>query len=149
MGEYRLQSSWHITASPQRVYDALADVERYPTWWPQVLRGVQLHDGVGEITCRSLLPMTLTFVASRVVEDPVGLRLRANLGGDLSGTAEWRISTDGSGSVAVFDEVVTLTKTPGRLLGAVGRPVFIANHAAMMRAGERGLRRRLDNHAGP
>ena len=42
--------------------------------------------------------------------------------------------------VALFEQEVVVRKPLLRLLAVPGRPLFVANHALMMRAGLRGLR---------
>lgn len=143
MPDYRFRSEWHLAAGPDEVYQALVDVEGYPTWWPQVVAARWLDDSSGEVRCRSLLPYELVFVARRVVEDPVKRILRAHLDGDLTGTSEWTVRANGSGTVAVFDEDVDVRKRLARLAGRVARPALTFNHDRMMRSGEKGLRRHL------
>ncbi|SOD73321.1 polyketide cyclase/dehydrase/lipid transport protein [Jatrophihabitans sp. GAS493] len=138
---YRFRSQWRLDAPPTAVYAALRDVAEYPRWWPQVRSARQLDDQSGEISCRSFLPYTLRFVATRDVEDPVALRLRARLRGDLNGFSEWIVeSRSRVATTATFVEEVTLGSPTLRRVSAVTRPVMVANHSAMMRAGERGLR---------
>ena len=141
---YVFRTEWRVSASPDAVYAALADVPAYPGWWPEVRATRELGEGVGEIRCRSLLPYDLVLIASRVVEDPFGRILRAHLDGDLIGTSEWTISAEGSGALAVFDEDVRVGKVAVRAAGRLARPVLRFNHDRMMRSGERGLRRHLE-----
>ncbi|HEV7203566.1 MAG TPA: SRPBCC family protein [Jatrophihabitans sp.] len=140
---YVFRSVWRVAASPQHVYDILADVEGYPRWWPQVRSTRRLDDTSGELTCRSLLPYDLTFVMRREVEDRDARVLRARLEGDLVGTSQWTITADGPTTQAVFDEQVDVgierLRAAGRLLG----PALRFNHDHMMRSGEKGLRKHL------
>jgi len=140
---YVFRSTWRLDAPPDLVYDTLADVETYPTWWHQVRGGRRIDDASGEIICRSLLPYDLTFIATRVIEDPVEHILRATLSGDLNGTSQWSINPNGTGTIAIFDEDVTVGNSLIRAAGIAVRPVLKYNHDLMMRAGERGLRKRL------
>jgi hypothetical protein len=121
----------------------LADVEGYPSWWPQVRDARRIDDTCGELTCRSLLPYDLTFVMRREVEDAAGLVLRARLSGDLDGTSQWTISPEGGGTLAVFDEEVAVGDGRLRAGGRLLRPALRLNHDLMMRSGERGLRSHL------
>jgi len=143
MSSYVFRSEWRLTASPQRVYELLADVETYPSWWPQVRRARRIDDVSGELTCRSLLPYDVEFVMRRVVEDPVGLVLRAELTGDLNGTSQWTITPAGKSAeaetVAVFDEDVAVGSGALRAASRLMRPALRFNHDLMMRSGERGL----------
>jgi hypothetical protein len=140
---YRFRSTWELPAHPDDVYTALADVGSYPRWWPEVRAARQLTATSGELTCRSMLPYDLVFVADREVEDPVGRVLRARLTGDLNGTSQWTIAGDDSGAVAVFDEDVEVGKAAVRLAGVFARPALRYNHDRMMRSGNAGLRRHL------
>lgn len=141
---YLFRSEWHIRAGADAVYAALADVAEYPTWWRQVRRARWIDDRSGEITCRSMLPYDLTFVVARDREDPVERVLRGTLSGDLNGTSEWTVTPDGDGTLAVFDEDVTVGRGMLRAAGVVARPALSFNHGLMMRAGEAGLRKHLE-----
>jgi hypothetical protein len=146
MGEphrYVFRSEWRFDAPPDLVYAALADVEKYPDWWPQVRRARWLDERSGELTCRSLLPYDLTFVIAREVEDPVERVLRGALHGDLTGQSQWTVTPRRTGALAVFDEDVTVSKAMIRAAGRVARPVLRLNHGLMMRAGHAGLRSAL------
>jgi hypothetical protein len=118
----------------------LADVETYPQWWPQVRRARRIDDGAGELSCRSLLPYDVEFVMRRVIEDPAGLVLRAELTGDLNGTSQWTIRAAGEETLAVFDEDVSVGSGTLRAASRLMRPALRFNHDLMMRSGERGLR---------
>jgi hypothetical protein len=144
---YVFRSEWRIAAPPDDVYAALADVESYPEWWHQVRGAKWLDDSSGELVCRSLLPYDLRFVITRDLEDPVARVLRGQLVGDLTGDSQWTITTDDGGSVAVFDENVSVGRGMLRAAGLIARPALKFNHALMMRSGEAGLRKRLE-HAG-
>lgn len=147
-GRYVFRSEWRLGVSPDTVYAALVDVAAYPTWWPQVRAARQLDDRSGELRCRSLLPYDLVFVARREIEDAEGRILRARLHGDLNGTSQWTIGPLGEGgTLAVFDEDVTVGKSLVRAAGLLARPALRFNHDLMMRSGEHGLRRHLADGA--
>jgi hypothetical protein len=141
---YVFRSEWRIDASADDVYAALLDVAGYPGWWRQVRTARWLGEGSGQLTCRSLLPYDLTFVIERDVEDPVARVLRGTLTGDLNGVSQWTVSVDGDGTVAVFDEDVTVGRGMLRAAGLIARPALTFNHGLMMRSGEAGLRRLLE-----
>jgi hypothetical protein len=140
---YRFRSTWRLDADPAAVYRALEGVREYPRWWPQVIAVEQLTDDRGRVTCRSLLPYRLVFEIDQRRRDPAGGVLEAGLTGDLDGFCRWTITAGGPGTVAVFDEEVETRKPLVRRLEPMARPVFRANHAWMMRGGQRGLARRL------
>jgi uncharacterized protein YndB with AHSA1/START domain len=140
---YVFRSQWRLPAPPEQVYAVLADVEAYPRWWPEVRRARRLDERSGELTCRSLLPYDVVFVMHREIEDPVRLLLRARMDGDLRGTSQWTVSPADHGSVAIFDEDVTVGNGMLHAAGRLVRPALRLNHDLMMRTGERGLRAHL------
>ncbi|WP_329568518.1 SRPBCC family protein [Kitasatospora sp. NBC_01266] len=145
---YRLTSRWRLPAPPDAVYRALRDVPRYPCWWPQVREVQPLDPDSGRLRIRSVLPYTLVLTARERRQQPApggqGGVLEAELAGDLVGWSRWTVTPDGPGAcLAAFEEEVRGGSALMRLLALPGRPFFLANHALMMRAGQRGLRRHL------
>ncbi|MEY9944029.1 SRPBCC family protein [Kitasatospora sp. GAS1066B] len=150
--QYHLTTSWRLPAPPDAVFRALRDVEGYPRWWPQVRQVQRLDGSSGRLRIRSVLPYELVLTARERRQEERGAGqggvLEAELTGDLAGWSRWTVTSDGPGaSLAVFEEQVRGGKPLMRLLALPGRPVFLANHALMMRSGRRGLRRHLS--AGP
>jgi hypothetical protein len=147
--EYEFRHEWSVPARVGDVYDVLVDIGLYPCWWPQVRAVVRAGEERVLLVCRSVLPYSLEFVASRRREDPVAGVLEAELSGDLDGWARWSLSAseDAASSVpgtrVVYEQQVVTTKRLLRVLAPVARPALRANHAWMMRAGERGLRQRV------
>jgi hypothetical protein len=137
---YRFRSVWHAPASPDACFRALRDLEAYPSWWPEVRAARRLDDSTYRLVVRSLLPYDLAFTTVRSVDDPGRRVLEATLAGDLDGFSRWTVGLHGDGSRLVFEEEVVARKPLLRRLGAVARPAFRANHAVMMRHGQRGLR---------
>jgi hypothetical protein len=91
------------------------------------------------VVCRSVLPYQLSIVLRPSRVDPEAGVLEAAMDGDLEGFARWTVGSRPSGSHLVFEEEVTVTKRSLRWLAPLARPVFRANHAAMMRHGRAGL----------
>jgi ribosome-associated toxin RatA of RatAB toxin-antitoxin module len=139
---YSFRSSWLVPAEQDQVLALLADVAKYPQWWPQVRSVDLVEDGVADLVCRSLLPYRLRFRMRQRRRDPEAGVLEAALEGDLVGWCRWTLTrADGEalGTRVVFEQEVT---TPGRPLRAVPRalqPVLALNHAVMMRGARRGL----------
>ena len=129
---------WHVPAPAIEVTAALADIEHYPRWWPQVRSLERIDDRSGRGRIRSLLPVTLHLVLTREIEDHEGGRLRVRLDGDLLGWAQWSVVADGTGAVATFDQEVRVAPRLHREATLVPF-VLRANHAWMMRQGRRGL----------
>jgi hypothetical protein len=136
---FRFQNHWRLDAAASRVYEALADVERYPRWWPQIRRARPIDENSGEFICRSALPYSLKLIGSREVQDRDRMHLRVTLSGDLVGWSSWHIRPDGAAAIAEFTQEVSTT---GALKAAarIARPVLEWNHAVMMRGGQAGLR---------
>ena len=146
-GTYVFRSEWRLPATADAVYTVLADVDNYPTWWPQIRRARRIDETSGELTCRSMLPHDVVFVMRREVEDAAGRVLRASMTGDLVGTSQWTIIATEQGALAVFDEEVSVGHGLMHAAGLLFRPVLRLNHDHMMRSGERGLRAHLEASA--
>ncbi|GAA1339245.1 SRPBCC family protein [Saccharothrix algeriensis] len=140
LNSYRFRSVWRVDLPPVDVFDVLADLGSYPHWWPEVRQARQIAENAAELRCRSLLPYDLVFQTWHNAKEPASGLLRADLVGDLDGTASWRVLPDGPGSRLVYDQEVTVRKPLLRGLALVGRPFLKANHEVMMRNGRRGLR---------
>jgi hypothetical protein len=140
---YRFATTWRLPAEPERVYAVLADIERYDRWWPQVRRITRLDDESGDVQIRSVLPWTLHLHLRRELEDESALRLRAAVRGHLDGWSSWELSPGPGGTHAAYRQEVELHAPLLRRVSFLLRPVLRANHAAMMRGGERGLRAHL------
>lgn len=120
----------------------LADIDHYPSWWPQVRSVDRLDDDSGLAVVRSLLPVTLRLRLTRVVEDREAGVLRVLLAGDLVGHAQWRIATVPQGSVLHFAQSVRVATRLERVATLV--PLLLrANHAWMMRQCRHGLAREV------
>ncbi|MEV5357213.1 SRPBCC family protein [Streptomyces sp. NPDC052693] len=140
---YRFRSLWPLPAPPAAVYEVLQRPEDYPRWWRQVREVTRLDDTTGVIRIRSVLPYDMTFTAREVRRDPGSGVLEIAVSGDIEGRARWTVTPRGTGSLARYDQVVSVTKPLLRRFAVPGRPVFRANHALMMRSGRRGLLRYL------
>ncbi|MET9363515.1 SRPBCC family protein [Streptomyces sp. NPDC006632] len=141
---YRFRSVWELRAAPAAVYTVLERAEEYPLWWPQVRDVTPVDDRTATARFRSVIPYDLRVTAHETRRDPAALILEAALSGDLEGRARWTLLAHDGGTRAVYDQEVEVRKPLLRRLAVPGRPLFRANHALMMRAGLRGLRRHLD-----
>jgi hypothetical protein len=139
---YRFESRWTMPGRRDHLFQVLADVGGYPTWWPQVRAVARLDDDTAHVVARSLLPYSLDLLLTRAVEDHAAGVLEARIGGQLDGWSRWTLRETAAGTALRYEQEVT---TPGRLMTAasqVARPALVANHAWMMRGGYRGLLRR-------
>ncbi|GGX95379.1 SRPBCC family protein [Streptomyces anandii] len=144
---YRFRSLWSLPAPPAAVYGALARLEDYPRWWPQI-REVREVRRSGEVTgvvrIRSVLPYDITVTAREVRRDRAAGVLKVAMTGDLDGWARWTLTAHGAGTLARYDQAVRVNKPLLRHFAVPGRPVFRLNHRLMMRAGRRGLAAHLE-----
>lgn len=147
---YSFVSEWDVPADAGRCWDELVrslSAGGGPTWW----RGVLVADGLE----RPEVGESITLV----VRSPVGYRLRMRLtitdlvpgrlvaatsSGDLRGAGRVDIEPTGAASALVRIHWDVVTERPWMNASApLLRPLFSAAHAAVMRAGERGLRAAL------
>lgn len=136
---YQFRSEWQLHAPPDDVFRALAEIDDYPTWWPEIRAVHRLSDNARQLICRSLLPYDLDITVHQSRRDRDAGVLEATLDGDLEGFSRWTITAAADGTLAVFDEEVIARKSLLRRLALVGRPAFIGNHSLMMRHGRRGI----------
>ncbi|GAA1482068.1 SRPBCC family protein [Gordonia sinesedis] len=140
---FRMHATWRLPYPSSAVFDALADADTYPTWWPQVREATRVDAESGSARLRSLLPLSLRIELHRSRQDASAGLLRADIRGDLVGWCQWVVRADGGHTNVAFDQRVLLMKSvPAVALWAL-RPVLYANHRHMMRAGQRGLVRYL------
>jgi hypothetical protein len=140
---YRFSNVWPGRADAGEVLKALVDVGSYPSWWTDVREVRQVDEDSGYARCRAVLPYALNLRLRRVEEDPENGRLRGDIGGDLVGGVGAVVSGHGEWTVVRISQEVTLAKEPLSWFEPLLRPVLRANHAVMMRRGQRGLRRLL------
>lgn len=138
---FSFTGSWVVDAQVDAVHDVLADLERYPEWWPQVLAVARIDDDHARVLCRSRLPYTLDLVLTAVHREARLLEIR--LDGDLAGVARWRLEDLGGATRLEFTQDVEIARGPLRAAARVLRPAMAWNHARMMAGCLEGLRARL------
>jgi hypothetical protein len=146
VADYSFLTIWLLAAERERVFEALWRSERWPEWWPGVVKATETEPGDangigrrGRYEWRSRIPYPVRFeVVSTRVEPPALLEGRAS--GDLEGVGRWRVLSDGDGiSAALYEWNVRTTKPWMNLAGPVAAPVFRWNHDYLMRRGGEGL----------
>ena len=140
---YRFDTLWNLLAPQEQVYSALAGVEDYERWWPQIREVHRIDADSGRVRIRSLLPYTLDLVLARAVQDEARGILRVDIAGDLQGWCAWELTPEGVGTRAQFSQEVQVTVPMLQRAPFAIRPLLRGNHAHMMRSGERGLRKYL------
>ncbi|MCI3224757.1 SRPBCC family protein [Streptomyces sp. NP-1717] len=140
---YRFRSVWRLDFPPDVVFGVLERAGEYPDWWPQVREVTPVDERTGTARFRSVIPYDLVVRARESRNDPRARVLEIGMTGDLEGWARWTLSAQGGGTHALYEQEVVVNKPLLRRLAVAGRPFFVANHALMMRAGRRGLRKVL------
>lgn len=138
---YRLHATWRIAAPPDRVRAALRDVAGYSTWWRSVVGVGGQRDGDGWLRIRGALPYAITTRLTRLRDDE--RVLGACMRGDLEGWCAWRLDAVPGGTLVRFRQHVAARSPLLRALSPMLHGLLAANHAHVMRVGERGLRRHL------
>jgi hypothetical protein len=141
LSRYRFRSAWPVDVDQDTLFEVLSDIGSYPRWWRQVRSVERIDDHSASVVCRSVLPYDLRLRAARTREDRAGGALEVRLTGDLDGWARWTLRPAGAGTGLVFEQEVLVHSRLLRLLGLVGRPALLLNHAWMMRSGRVGLQR--------
>ncbi|MDI3408719.1 SRPBCC family protein [Streptomyces cavernicola] len=136
---YRFRSVWNVPARPEAVFAVLENAEEYPLWWRQVREVIPIDAHSGRARFRSALPYDLRVTVRELRRDPAAGVLEIRMTGDLDGWARWTLAPVGRGTRVVYEQEVDVRRTLMRRLAVPGRPVFLLNHALMMRAGRRGL----------
>ena len=142
-------TEWHFDAPVEAVWEALADVERWPQWWPHVRAvrtlergGLRGHGTVHRIRWSSRLPYGFT-IDVRTIDSLAPLRLHGRATGDMAGVGLWQLRREGPCTHLRYTWNLALHRRWMRLLAPLLAPVFRWNHEGVMRAGMRGLEKRL------
>ena len=151
MAEFSFVTRWSFKAPIERVFEHLADTERWPTWWKYVAKVEVLEPGdskgVGRVlrmTWRTRLPYSLSFtIKSTVVDPPCYMEARAD--GELVGSGIWRLRQVDDITDVRYDWEVRTTKFWMNLFAPIARPLFSWNHAGVMKAGEDALRKLVES----
>ncbi len=149
MADYEFVTTWRVPAPAQFVWDEIHDVERWPDWWSAVERvdlleaGDQLGlGGLRRIVWRGAIPYRIT-IDVRVTRIAAPTVLEGVATGDLTGWGCWQLTGEGRTTTVRFDWRVDASRRWMRLFSPLLRPVFRWNHDTVMRAGFKGLLRRL------
>lgn len=145
MTEYHLLTTWRIEAPLEQVYAAIHDVPDWPTWWPAAKRLEAVSagdaDGVGSVwrhCWQGYLPYRLAFDVRTTRIDPL-LTIEGITRGDLDGVGRWHFSSQGGSSIVRYEWHVRSRRWWMNLSAPLLRPIFIRNHAQVMKQGGTGL----------
>ena len=129
---YLFVDEWDVAASPDAVFEAIADSRTYPLWWRSVYLEVDA-DGPARLGSaarhhfKGHLPYHL-HTRSTVVEIDPPRRVVAEVDGDLRGRGAWTLTPNRQGTHVRFDWQVYADRKLLRVLTPVLRPVFRWNH---------------------
>jgi len=142
---FTLVSRWRIPAPVEAVWAQLRCTRDWPQWWPYVREVAELcvgcADGVGAVqrfTWRTRLPYRIRLVM-RVTRLETLRLIEAEADGDLCGRGRWHLRPVRDATLVRYEWRVRVHKPWMRRLARGLRPVYLWNHAAVMRAGEAGL----------
>jgi len=149
MADYAFLTAWRVAAGRDAVFAVIHASEQWPEWWDGVDSVVKLEEGdpegrgsVGRYVWRSALRYRLEF-DMRITRVDRPHRMDGQAVGELTGTGSWRLYEDDGATAVLFEWRVHTTRRWMNALAPVARPVFRWNHDRLMRAGGRGLARRL------
>ena len=142
LNDYEFLTRWELEATPEEVYDIIADASRLPEWWPAVYLRAQVLEpgderGVGRVIAlhtKGYLPYTLRW-RFRVVDARRPVRLALEAIGDFVGLGVWTFEPAGKTVVIRFHWSVRAEKRLLRAFSFLLKPVFKANHRWAMSAG--------------
>lgn len=145
---YRFVTNWVIRAPAADVFTVLRAGDRYAEWWPGTLSsGSDGNDGFRYQMRGRFPPYVLDFRA-RVVEQAAPTRLVVDATGDLEGRGEWTLVEDGDVTRVTYVWTVEVHQPFVRRMSPVLRPLFVANHEAIMDEGRLGLETALRERRG-
>lgn len=149
MADYAFLTAWRVAAPREAVFEVLHESERWPEWWDGLESVVKLEEGddegrgsLGLYTWRSVMRYRLEF-EMRITRVERPHRMDGEANGELAGSGCWRLYEDGEATAVLFEWRVMTTRWWMNSLAPIARPIFRWNHDRLMRAGGRGLARRL------
>jgi uncharacterized protein YndB with AHSA1/START domain len=150
--EYRFLDRWLVPHSIDRVYELMADVYGYPTWWGDVWDSTSGHSGQPspgtrtQVVAHGYLPYRLRYEFECVGVDRPH-RIDSILHGDFEGSASLVFEDGPGGTSVILDFRPRVNKRGVRQLTPLLRPLFRSNHAWAMRRGQRRILERLGEDA--
>jgi carbon monoxide dehydrogenase subunit G len=149
MANYRFVTTCEINVPVELVWPEVSEPERWVTWWPGLVGVTELETGdedglraLLELTFKSRLPYTLS-LRSRITDIERLRRMDIEAEGELEGIALFKLEDLGGTTRMRLTWTVRTTKPWMNLLAPVARPLFAWNHDVLMKAGMRGLARKL------
>jgi Polyketide cyclase / dehydrase and lipid transport len=149
MAHYLFLTTTELAAPIEAVWPEVSRPERWVTWWPGLVAVTELEPGdqesrgsLQELVFKSKLPYKLSFQARIARLDPMH-RMDVEAVGELTGLAIYELEDLGGRTRMQLTWSVKTTKMWMNVLAPVARPFFEWNHDVLMKAGMRGLARKL------
>lgn len=136
IAHYRFEHGLTVRAPLGAVHDLLVDLERYPSWWPQVRAVGSLGPDTALVVSRSVLPYDLEMTLHAVRRAAPVLEVR--ISGSIDGFARWRLRADGPLTVLAYEQEVD-ARGALALASYLLKPLLRWNHRRMMAGFDRGL----------
>jgi uncharacterized protein YndB with AHSA1/START domain len=149
---YRLQCTWKIEGSIDRVFHFLGHVTTFPSWWGAVFLAAEsdaTEPFVGaraRVKAKSALPYVLDWdlVVTRL-EPPhrivLDSQVRLSWGVQLAGSIDYRLEQHGVLVHVITDQLMRPARPIPWPFGGLAGWLFRFNHAWAMKRGEAGLQR--------
>jgi len=144
MASYTFLTTWILDAPREEVWDAIYEIERWPSWWRGVRKVEKLEhggdDGIGALyrhEWRSVVPYPVRF-ETRITRIELPHLIEADADGELAGTGRWRFF-GGRETAVTYEWNVRTTRPWMNVLAPVARPIFRWNHNVVMHQGGQGL----------
>jgi hypothetical protein len=150
MSQFSLTSFWLIPEPIEKVWLCLLDTKSWPVWWKYVASVEEIERGnllglnnTRNYLWRTYLPYRLS-LNLRVTQLQARYFVAVEVSGDLQGSGCCRLSSlDATTTQIEFNWDVSTCKPWMNYLTRLTRPIFIWNHAKVMRNGEQRLIRYL------
>lgn len=149
MTQFSLTTTWLIEAPLENAWDAIYESERWPSWWPYVVRVQESahgeSGGIGNVrryTWRTRLPYRLSFDAKTTHIERLAL-LEGAVEGELQGCGRWRFYRQDDVIAIRYDWEVNVRQPWLRCLVPRLQRAMRWNHHAVILAGGQGLARHL------
>jgi hypothetical protein len=148
--DYIFTDTWSINADQRSVWDALGEYQDWASWWGGLERVEMLDERIGvgsrfRCTWRGdawyRLRLTLTIT---LYDD--GKRIAFDSDGDLVGKGDFTLHGDAETVTMLINWQVRTVKWWMNMFGPLLRPIFIRNHARIMKSGEKGLQQYMKGY---
>lgn len=152
MKMYHLVTKWFFQAPIEKVWDEIADLNSWPTWWQDfkkaTIRGTEAKLQLGSLAdceVRGALPYTLRFsLEVSAFQPPTLMELKSS--GDLMGNGKWVLEHQSDGTAVTYYWDVGITIPMLNLLGKlpITEAMMKKNHDDVMDKGYRLLKIKLE-----